>query len=106
MSDLFTTCLKENGTTQELTVHDSPLQNGVSECLNRTLLDRCHAMLFLSRLPKFLWGEAIQHAVWLKNRYSTKALGGCTPHYMIYHQNPDMSDVHEFGKPVFIRIKP
>ncbi|KZS90631.1 hypothetical protein SISNIDRAFT_383293, partial [Sistotremastrum niveocremeum HHB9708] len=34
-------------------------------------------------LPLSLWGEAIRHAVWLKNRTSTRALPGKTPYEML-----------------------
>jgi hypothetical protein len=42
------------GTKRELTVHDSPPQNGVSECGMRTRAERARALLILSGLPRFL----------------------------------------------------
>ena len=67
LSGHFSKHLANNGTTRILTTHDTPEYNGVSERLNRTLLERTRAFLHSSGLPKFLWGEAIHHAVWLKN---------------------------------------
>ena len=58
------------------TVHDTPKHNGVAEWLNWTLLEWVQAMLHASQLPKFLWGEAVKHAVWLKNQTSTRVLDG------------------------------
>ena len=45
MSEEFKSYLKECGIKSELTAAYSPQQNGVSERLNRTLLDRCCLML-------------------------------------------------------------
>lgn len=71
--------LKSADTKQKLTVHDTPQHNGVAERLNWTLLEKVHAMLHDSGLPHFLWGEAVHHAMWLKNRTPTKALDGAMP---------------------------
>src|SRR6266487_2928527 len=75
----FISFLDENGTNWKFTVHDTPEDNGVSERLNRTLMEKVRALIISSGLPLFMWGEALLHAVWLKNRTSTKALGGQTP---------------------------
>ena len=68
MSDAFITYLDEHGTEQKLTVHDTPEENGVAERLNRMLMEKVRAMMITCQLPDFLWGEALNHAVWLKNR--------------------------------------
>ena len=41
----FSQYLQSQGTTRRLTIHDTPKYNGVSERLNRTLLERTHALL-------------------------------------------------------------
>ena len=64
---------KESGVNSGHISIDTPEHNGVAERLNHTLLERVRAMLHGSGLPKFLWGEAVKHAVYLKNRASTKA---------------------------------
>ena len=60
LSKEFTNHLKQAGTLQNLTVHDTPEHNGVAEQLNQTLLEKVQAMLHTSQLPKFLWGEAVK----------------------------------------------
>jgi hypothetical protein len=50
-----------------LMTHDMLEHNGVTESLNCCLLEHMHAMLHQSGLPKMLWGEALNHAIWLKN---------------------------------------
>jgi transposase InsO family protein len=80
LSKEFSDHLAQAGTVRNLTVHDMPEHNGIAERLNRTLLEKVRAILHASQLPKFLWGEAVKHAVYLKNRTSTKALDGKTPY--------------------------
>jgi len=63
----FTLYLKQRGTEQKLTVHDTPAHNGVTEHRNRMIVECIHALLHASGLPKFLWGEAARHVVWLMN---------------------------------------
>ena len=51
----------QKGTTRELTMHDSPPQNGVAERAMRTRAERARALLLASGLPRFLWEEAMKH---------------------------------------------
>ena len=67
----FNQYLDKQGTRHRYTVHDTPEQNGVAEHLNRTLVEKTRAMLLESNLPKSLWGYAIQHANYIKNRTHT-----------------------------------
>lgn len=86
-------------------VHDTPQHNGVAERLNRTLLEKVRAMLHESGLPRALWGEAVRHAVWLKNRTPTKALEGGTPLEAATGQKPDLSRVRTWGSRVWVRTE-
>ena len=63
LSNEFSNYLASQGTVRNLTIHDMPEHNRVTERLNRTLLEKVQAMLHPDGLPKFLWGEAIKHAV-------------------------------------------
>ena len=74
LSNKFNDYLAANGTKWLLTTHDTSEYNGISQRLNRVLLERTRAFLHSSGLPKFLWGEAVKHAIWLKNRMPTRAL--------------------------------
>src|ERR1700678_1192528 len=58
-------------------------------------------MLFLSGLPKYLWGEAVSHAVYLKNRSSTRILNGKTPYEVFYCVKPNLRGLPEFGAKVW-----
>ena len=60
-------------------------------------------MLHASGQPKFLWGEAAQHAVWLKNHMSTKALDGMTPFEALTGNKLDLRGFREWGYRVWVR---
>ena len=72
LSAEFTKYLKSKGTECQVTMHDTPEHNGVAERLNQTLVKWVHAMMHASGMPKSLWGEAVMHATWVKNRTSTR----------------------------------
>jgi hypothetical protein len=103
MSKAFDRHLAEKGTIRIAAPHDTPEYNGVSERFNRTGLERTRAFLHASGLPKFLWGEAISHVVWLKNRTTTRALTeGRTPYEMLYKTKPDLSGIFDWGAPIWV----
>jgi len=95
--DEFTRYLNSKGTEHKLTVHDTPKHNGVAERLNRTVAKRTRALLHASKLPKFLWGEAIMHVTWLKNRTATRALDNKTPYEMLYKKAPNLKNLPVWG---------
>lgn len=84
------------------TVHDTPQLNGIAERLNCTLAEKMRALLYMASLPKSLWGEALRHSTWLKNRTSTRALGGKTPWEALYGSPPDLSRLKRFGEAVWV----
>ena len=99
----FTKFLQEQGTERRLTTHDTPQHNGVAESLNRRLLERVRAMMHSADdLPKNLWGEAVSHAVWLKNRTSTRILGKVTPFECLYGEKPNLGGVPEWGQRIWV----
>src|SRR6202522_2899787 len=59
-------------------------------------------MLFLSGLPKSLWGEAVSHAFYLKNRSSTRILNGKTLYEVFYGVKPNLRGLPEFGAKVWV----
>jgi len=84
LSKEFDEHLVAAGTVQRLTTHDMPQLNGVTERLNWMLLERIRALRYASGLPQMLWGEALQHATWLKNWTATRTLDGKTPFKVLY----------------------
>jgi transposase InsO family protein len=84
LSKAFDEHLAKMGIVRKLTPHDTPQLNGVTECLNCTLLKHIHAITHMSSLPKSLWSEALRHATWLKNRMAMHALDSKTPFKALY----------------------
>lgn len=105
LDDDFIKHLDSHGTSRKLTVHDTPEDNGVSERLNRTLMEKVRAVIISSGLPRSLWGEALLHIVWLKNQSPTKALKGRTPYEIVYDIPPNLKDVPIWGQDVWVHDK-
>ena len=61
--------------------HTSSLSklNGIADCVNQTLFEKVCVLLCMAHLPQNMWGEALHHAMWLKNQMSMHALGGMMP---------------------------
>ncbi len=86
-------------------MHDTPQHNGVAERYNRTVIEKVRAMLHSSGLPRFLWAEAVRHAVWVLNRTSTKALDGKTPYEAVTGKKPDLKGLREWGEKCWVRLE-
>ena len=93
----------KKGTLHELTVHDSPPQNGSSECGMHTHTEQAHALLLGSGLSRYLWEEAMKHSVWLQNHSPTCALGGKTPYEKRHGKKPHLGGIQEFGAAVYVK---
>ena len=55
-------------------MHGSPDQNGVAERRNRTLMDMVRSMRSNTKLPQYLWFEALKTSVYILNRVPTKVV--------------------------------
>jgi len=91
------------GTQCELTVHDSPPQNGVSRRGMRTCAEQAQAMFISSGLPHYLWEEAMKHLSGLQNRLGTCALAGKTPYEARHGKKPNLAGVQEFGTAAYVK---
>lgn len=52
----------------------TPEQNGVSERMNRTLVEKARTMIMDSGISKSFWGEAVLTATYLTNRSPCRSL--------------------------------
>ena len=91
------------GTKQELTVHDSPPQNGVSERGVQTRAKWAHALLPLSGLSHFLWEEAMKHTAWLQDHTPAHALKGKTPYKIGNKKKPHLAGLQKFAAAAYIK---
>ena len=75
----------------------SPQQNGVVERRNRTILEMVRSNMKTMRVPDVLWGEAVNHAVYVLNRVTTKALKESIPYEMWTGRKPNVGHLKVFG---------
>lgn len=68
--------LEKSGIHHETAVRYTPEQNGVTERMNRTLVEKAKCMLFEANLPVSFWAEAISTTAYIVNRCPSKALIG------------------------------
>ena len=85
------------GIDHQLTAPYSPQQNGMSERLNRILLEKMRCLLLWSQLPKSYWDVALLHANWLRNRLPTSTLKGEVPIEAWKGKKCDLQTSHTFG---------
>lgn len=90
----FDNYLKKEGINHELTVPNTPEQNGVAE---RTLVELVRSMLSDAMLPKKFWAEALSTAVYLRNRSPSKIVQGKTPFEALPNEKPDVGHLKAFG---------
>lgn len=95
--------LKDQGIAIELTTPDSPQQNGVAERKNRTLNDAVRTLLISSRLPNYLWAEAMNNVVYTYNRIIRK--GKEASPIEIFFDKKARANFLEFGAPVYVNTK-
>lgn len=105
MSNEFQEYLQSKGVHHELTVPYSPQQNGVSERMNRTLMESARSMMAHAGLPPTYWAEAINTAVYIRNHVPTTALkNGKTPYEQWYERKPNVSHFKVFGCLVYSHV--
>ena len=93
----FETFLKAEGIKHEFSIPKIPEQNGVSERMNRTLVEVVRSMLDDSKLPHQFWAEALATAAYLVNRSLTKTLGDKTPFEAWFGKKPCVKHIRVFG---------
>jgi hypothetical protein len=71
--------LRTSGIRHQNTVPHTPEQNGVAERANRTIMEKSRCMIQDSKLGVKFWEEAVNTAIYFKNRSPTKAVMGETP---------------------------
>jgi transposase InsO family protein len=78
-NSVFDKFCEEVGIEHQLTTPYTPQQNGVSERKNRSIMEMARCLLHEKKLPKKLWSEAANIAVFLLNRLPTRVFHKKTP---------------------------
>ena len=102
-SEAFTDFCIAHGVKRQLTAPYSPQENGVVERKNRTIMSLVCSMLKEKSLPRELWGEAVNTAVYLLNRSSTRSLQGGTLYEAWTGRKPSIAHLQVFGSIVHVK---
>lgn len=103
-SQQMETYLRTEGIVHQTSNPYTPEQNGLCERLNRTVVERAKCLLFEAKLEKRFWAEAVNSAVYLKNRSPASGLGEITPFEKWTGRKPDLSHIRVFGSPVMVHV--
>ena len=93
----FESYLKKDGIEHQYTIPKTPEQNGVSQRMNRTLVETVRSMFADSRLPHRFWAEALSTAAYLINRSPMRTLDGKTPFQAKYGKKPNVNHLRVIG---------
>ncbi|KAG8473109.1 hypothetical protein CXB51_035075 [Gossypium anomalum] len=105
-SDVFSAfkLYKSEGIVRHLAVRHTPQQNGVTEQMNRTLMEKVRCMLSNANLPKSFWAEVASTACLLIIQSPSVAIEEKTPQE-VWSGNPaNYSDLKIFGCPVYAHV--
>ena len=100
----FEAHLMAEGVCHKLTILKNPEQNGVTERMNRTLVETARSMLVNANLPHRFWAKALSTATFLQNRSPTKAVCGMTLHEAWTGEKRRVDGLRLFGCQAFVHI--
>ena len=79
-------------------------RNGIVERAIQTIFDTTRALLQQGQLEDKFWPVAMHHAVYLRNRSPTQALGGSVPLKELNGSLPSLSKLRKFGCKAFVKV--
>jgi len=95
--------IEDEGIEFEPTVEYTPEENGVSERMNRTLVEKANALRADYELPGKYWGLAAEAAAYLYNRTPNRKLKR-TPEEIWSEVKPDQSHLRVFGCTAYVTV--
>ncbi|GJU57362.1 integrase, catalytic region, zinc finger, CCHC-type containing protein [Tanacetum coccineum] len=81
------------GIMQKVSIARTPQQNRVVERRNRTLVEVARKMLIFSKLPEFLWAEAVATASFTQNRSIIHTRYNKTPYAFVPYNPPSHEEI-------------
>jgi transposase InsO family protein len=94
----------ESGIKREYTILYNPLQNGVAERKNKTIVEATKAMIHDQNLPMILWVEASMSAVYVQNMSPHKIMKNMTPEEAFTGVKLEVGHFRIFGCPVYFHV--
>lgn len=96
--------LASKGITHKTTAPFTPEQNGKSERDNRTIVESARTMLEASKLPRYLWAEAVNTAVYIRNRIPTTQHPNSTPYELWTEKKANLEHLRIFGTEAYAHV--
>jgi hypothetical protein len=96
---------ESKGIPVQHTMSHTPQQNGVTERINRTLMDKERAMNAHAGTNANLWAERVDTANYLRNR-SPSSHSDKTPYELLFNRVPDVSHLRVWGCPAWMHARP
>ena len=101
LSDQFKDLCEEKGICRQLTIPNTPQQNGVVERRNRTLLDMVRSMMAQANLPICFLGDALLTAAYILNRVPSQSISS-TPYELWKDKNANLEHLRPWGSVGFV----
>ncbi|KAM1088384.1 hypothetical protein ACFX19_016501 [Malus domestica] len=89
----FAYYLEQQGIVAQYTTPGTPQQNGVAERKNRTLMGMVRSLISRSKLPGFLWGEALKTANYILNRFDSSSSMDYNYVYVLPRRSTSITDL-------------
>ncbi|KAK2989169.1 hypothetical protein RJ640_014132 [Escallonia rubra] len=96
-SQSMTQFYNDHGILHQISMVDTPKQNGRVERKHRHILEVAQALRFQANLPIEFWGECVLIAAHLINRTPSAILKHKTPHELLFQKVPSYSHLRVFG---------
>jgi len=96
--------LASKGITARASPPHTHERNGIVERAIQTVFDTVNSLLQQADLDVKFWPIALQHAVYLRNRSPTQALGGISPIQQLTGAAVSLSNLRRFGCKVFVKV--
>ncbi|KMQ84486.1 copia protein [Lasius niger] len=96
--------LREKSIKHETSTPRAPEQNGFIERQNRTIVESAKSMMHSRNIPRCLWAEAANTAVYVKNRTASETLGGSTPFEKWFGEKPSVKHLKIFGSDCYVHV--
>lgn len=104
-NEKFDQYLAQHGILRQLTVPESPEQNGISERKNQTLINAARCLLIESGLDKSFWAEAVSTATYLWNKCPSTSIAGSIPEEKWSGRKVDTKHLRVFGSRAWSHLR-
>lgn len=70
----------------------------------RTIVESARTMLTAKNLPRKLWAEAVNTAIYILNRCLSFQTNNTTPFELWYKRKPELSHIRIFGSDAYVHV--